>query len=290
MTRVLSGGFLAILALSGCFASTEEPLSGLEDGPEAVYIEGVIVDSELVPVEGASVVLDGFEPQMTSAAGSFRIGPVGPGTYELIVEKAGYGPVSWKVTVGSDPEDPVVVQLVPVASDVPYFEIEPHASVIGCAVATPTGRLTCGLVAQTTGATPVPDSSVFGFSIPKDGLAMLLVETAWQPGTAFAQQLSVNVLDQEGDQSNCLTTACYAEEVGDSPIRIEFRPGVRWHEADPYQAFPGESGHGFNLYLMPPFGTPENPVLVFADQRADTFLTFFYNREASSGFSALPDA
>ncbi len=93
-----------------------------------------------------------------------------------------------------------------------------------------------------------------------------------------------------GDQSNCVTTACYSEQVGNSPVRIEFRPGLRWHDADPYEPFPGDAGHAFNLYLMPPFGTAETPLLLYLDQRTDTFLTFFYNREGSPGFTALPDA
>jgi hypothetical protein len=77
--------------------------------------------------------------------------------------------------------------------------------------------------------------------------------------------------------------------VGSSPIRFRLTPGERWGP-DPYVAFPSDAGHGFNAYLMPPFGTPTDPVLVYLDQRTDNFLTFFYNRPAPDGFSALPDA
>ena len=289
-SRRVAVGLVLALLVAGCAAPTTDQDATLDDDLEqGVFLEGIVVDPELLPVGGAQVS-SGDLTASTDDRGEFRLGPMEPGSHGVLAEKSGYTSASMEVLVGSEAPSRIVLQLIPVAQDVPYFEIEAHPSIIGCAVATPTGRVTCGLLAQLSGTNPVADSSVFPFTIPKPNLAMLLVETMWQPGTAFAQQLSVNVLDQAGDQSNCVTTACYAEQVGASPVRIAFVPGERWHDADPYQAFPGDEGHGFNVYLMPPFGTPDAPFLLYLDQRADTFLTFFYNREGSPDFTALPDS
>jgi hypothetical protein len=274
--------------VAGCVTAGEPELAD-EESPDDVWIPGIVIDPELVPIAGVFVSADGLQGATTGDDGLFHLGPAAPGTYLLLAERAGYAPQAVSVTVGTDVVGRVVVRLVPVAADVPYFETVPYSSIIGCAVSTPTTRMTCGFIAQATGIEPVEDSSVLLFSIPNDGLAMLVIETTWQPATAFANVMSVNVLDQEGDQSNCITTACYAEQVGEPPIRLELVPGMKWQDTDFVAAFPGEQGHGFVVYLVPPFGTADYPFLFYLDQRADTYLSFFYNRPASGDFSALPD-
>lgn len=289
-SRVVLVAVVLATIMAGCAAPPADRNVSLgDDTVEGLFIRGIVIDPELVPIPDAHVASGDLVAQ-TDTLGEFRLGPIEPGDHVLVAEKGGYASASIEILVGTEAPPRIVLQLTPIAQDVPYFEIQSYPAIIGCAVATPTGRVTCGLVAQLSGANPIADSSVFPFTIPQSDLAMLLVETMWQPGTAFAQQLSVNVLDQAGDQSNCVTTACYAEQVGASPVRIAFIPGERWQDADPYHAFPGDEGHGFNVYLMPPFGTAETPFLLYLDQRADTFLTFFYNREGSPDFTALPDA
>lgn len=285
------GAALFLFVASGCAQAPEEgPASAFGDAGEAPMLHGVVIDVELIPVADALVSIQGDERQaVTDAEGRFALGPLVAGAYTLVAEKLGYAAATATVAFGEGSPPAVTLQLIPVASDVPYFETQLHVTTIGCAVATPTSRLTCGLINQVSGTNAAPDSSVFRFEIPNEGLAMLLGETAWVPGTAFARQLSVNVLDVEGDQTNCLTTKCYSEAVGASPIRYVHLPDQQWGP-DPYQPFPAEQGHAFNVYLMPPFGSAENPAMLFLEQRADNYLTFFYNRPGSDSFTALPDA
>jgi hypothetical protein len=183
------------------------------------------------------------------------------------------------------------MQLTPTATNVPYHQTQAFAATIGCAVSTPGGRMTCGLLKQLTGVQVAPDTSVFKFKILNEGLASLLMETAWRPATTFANTLSVNTLDVAGDQATCANgNKCYTENFGKSPVRITAIPGKRVIDVDPYAAFPGDVGHAFNVYLMPPFGTVDNPAMLYLGQRTDSYLTFFYNRVGPSDFTALADA
>lgn len=292
--RAAPVAWLLVAALAGCMGSGDEAGGpALTEGfAAATAIRGLVLDVELVPVEGVSVFLDGGSPAtVTGADGSFLLSPVAPGLQTVWAERAGYETVSREVRVDDGAVAQLDFELVPNAADVPYHETQVAAATIGCAVATPTGRLTCGLVNQISGTSFLPDSSVFQFAIPGPNLATLVVETAWDPGTAFANQLSVNILGVEGDQTNCVTTKCYAEAVGSSPVRFRLTPGVAFEQSGiTYETFWGNESEAFNAYLMPPFGSAANPAMVYADQRVESYLSFFFNRPATDAFTALGDA
>src|SRR5687768_2559607 len=92
-----------------------------EDTAEALFLDLLVVDSELVPVELALVSMTpGPLFANTTADGRARFGPLAEGDYAVTIEKAGYAPASAELTVAQSPPERMIITLVPVALDVPF--------------------------------------------------------------------------------------------------------------------------------------------------------------------------
>jgi len=78
------------IALRAAFASIVISLLGSRLGAQGV-IDGVVTDTSLVPIAGASVTVVGSRMgARTDAAGHFRMRELAPGRYVLIVQRLGY--------------------------------------------------------------------------------------------------------------------------------------------------------------------------------------------------------
>jgi hypothetical protein len=90
-TFALSGGFLVALA--------SQPLNAQSTRPRGA-IDGVVTDTSLVPLDGASARILGSPLEVhTGENGRFRILGLLPGQYLVAVRRVGYAPISTFVTV-----------------------------------------------------------------------------------------------------------------------------------------------------------------------------------------------
>lgn len=88
----VSATFLALMAalLAGCAtgpgapqATTKSNLASVQWNVETGAVAGTVVDSSMLPVSGALVVLDGTESTNTTIEGEFGFSFVEPGRHEL---------------------------------------------------------------------------------------------------------------------------------------------------------------------------------------------------------------
>ncbi|HLE46756.1 MAG TPA: carboxypeptidase-like regulatory domain-containing protein, partial [Candidatus Thermoplasmatota archaeon] len=81
-----------ILVFAGCLGGSSQSPAAFQDSKGgALYVEGLVVDQEIVPIASAVIVVKDRDGYMeTDATGRFKIGPVDPGEYLVTAEKAGY--------------------------------------------------------------------------------------------------------------------------------------------------------------------------------------------------------
>ncbi|MBI2077993.1 MAG: carboxypeptidase regulatory-like domain-containing protein [Euryarchaeota archaeon] len=293
-----------LLLFGGCFGQSSAGPAGVEDtGGGALYIEGLVVDQEIVPVAAAVVVVkdrDGF--METDETGRFKVGPVEAGEHVVTVEKAGYATQTVTVRIDADPAPPLTITLTAVALDVPYQLTTNHVTFVICASRNPIGGVPCTKLADWAAGTNVsPDERfAYTFKVPNPGLKELLVEITWNP-----QSLGKDVeywIQTPPGQALTVATLKYFGMSGGPPLRGWVQANAKngnyqnVFDAEPnkitYEAVSGWSdGNG----TIPPVRDPTtgNTILrgttLFLNHRTESWLTYFYNREGSRAFSALPD-
>lgn len=267
------------------------------------HISGIVVDPELVPIVEAYVAVSpGDFVTTTNAAGAFKVGPLGEGTYSVLAEKRGYQSATMEVAVKEESPTKVTLTLEPMASDVPYHETLTRVMFLYCAVAIApptTIRAPCGglldIILQTATGQPHPntlDTWTYDFKIEKPGFASLVMEMVWPP-----QSTGQNALMQ-------LTKIARAQTSGGGVTISGTVYGG--HMAQPYH----DVIHAGRLYVSnrnntfypTPNATAEFQMLVsvyegntttghgvFIQWRPTVYLTLFYNRQASPDFTILPD-
>lgn len=138
------GLLLVTTILAGCAsggtdapASTnDDPLAPVEWNAETGAIAGKLIDSSLLPVPRAAVVLeDTAHATTTSDSGSFGFSFVHPGTYSLSASAAGFDRVTTQVRVNAGEVTEVQVETTSIAGNVSYHETMTASGRIGCSVA-----------------------------------------------------------------------------------------------------------------------------------------------------------
>ena len=145
--------------LAGCSSAPSAPSddgSGLQVTDTTGGIRGIVVDSSVVPVEGATVTVSGGASVTTGAGGLFNFTGLAPGDYFLSVSKLGYLPVQQSATVVAGVADPPVVKVLleRLAAAEPYVDFYKLD-----------GFYECGF-----GAPGITDSCDFGWRTAYDGV------------------------------------------------------------------------------------------------------------------------
>ncbi|HLE47248.1 MAG TPA: carboxypeptidase-like regulatory domain-containing protein, partial [Candidatus Thermoplasmatota archaeon] len=191
-------------------------------------VTGVVTDDELTPLPDAELLLRPADMTMRSAPdGSFAFSNVPPGRQTLLAVKLGHGAVSVDVEVRAGEETSGVTVVLP-----PLPTVQPRQVTIQF-----TGFITCsvghaGVLSEECGEglqTPVgtygknPRNNIdwkFNVSDVED-LENVFVELDWEPASAAAQQLGLNVA-----QGFTCTPSCEAEETYCSAFDVYGRPVV----------------------------------------------------------------
>jgi hypothetical protein len=318
--RVVGTWTLAVLLLAGCAtpsapqgsaavtsADPNAPRS-LADAPG--HVTGRVVDPELVPIEGADVVITpGDHAMPTSPLGTFEVGPLEPGEYTVHAEKKGYQSADVKTTVVQDKPSHVVLTLVPTASDVPYHESLNRVMYMQCAFAIyVTGVVGlvsgCGFLVDyglktATGQhyTNTIDNNTFPFKIQQPGFRSLVMEMTWPPqqfGTNGLMQLTEFAKASASTGGVGVAGTVYGGSMA-QPYHDLIHAGKSYRTTGgkPVIFYPNANETAsFEMLISGYYGNtsvPQGGSAVFYNYKPSVWLTFFYNREASYAFTILPD-
>jgi hypothetical protein len=325
----LSVGLVALVSVSvlaGCVGGgaelTDDTHAGhatgvvSDEGRELpAHIRGIVIDSELLPVPQADVVITpGDLVLQTDEAGMFLAGPLAAGAFVVTVQKPGYKTTDLSVNVVDDRESKVRISLEAVGSDVPYHETLTRVMFLYCSLAlnfgadgvgyAPLSAPCMGLVdigVQTvTGGTNTNtlDTWTFDFVIDKTGFKSLVMEMVWPP-----QQFAANGLMQltelaqaEANDAGGVTVA--GSRYGASmqqPFHDLIHAGYNYWNGgeDPETTFYPNANEtkSFQMIIAGYNGNTSIPAggsAVFLNFKPTVYLTFFYNRPALPEFSILP--
>jgi hypothetical protein len=224
-----STGLLTILvmtgaALAGCIgggdpASDVDPDRLGEDagvfGTGPGRLVGHVVDSEIVPLAGAIVQVDEFEPLTTDEDGRFEASGLEAGTHHVNVTALGYQPIARQVDVDAAEatQERFVLERLPTQE--PHIEVLPFSGASMCdyMAYVLTGRL----------ALPVCQAQDNQFPVEMgEGWRFVVVEQTWDATTAFGEWFRLFTAD-DGDCTDA--SPCYGLVYGDGYARVEGEPG-----------------------------------------------------------------
>lgn len=267
------------------------------------HITGVIIDTELLPIAGADIVVTpGDHIVLTDGNGSFVVGPLEPGTYAVSASKRGYAVKEQQVAVTNDDETRIRLTLDAVASDVPYHETFSEAMYLICAFVSPSTPLgginvpCAGLVDVLAGTTNSLDHWIFYFVIDKPGFKSLVMEMVWdsqQTGHDGLMQLSTEGRAAPNEAGGVTIAGSLYGGTQGPPFYMTLHAGQNyWLDGtDPESVFYPEANatETFKMLIAGGGGNTTVPGLgFFIEFRPTAYLTFFYNREATPDFTILP--
>lgn len=291
--------FFVTLVFAGCVGETPKSATGpnVSLDKDVTAIRGIVIDDELVPIEGATITDAGSDrTAMTDAQGVFILGPLEEGEHPLTASKIGYQSVSIDVRIFDEPVEGIRFILTAAASNVPYHETTNHVTFVNCASRNPIGGTPCtALPDYLLGGHAVSpsESFAFQFTVPSPNLVDLLVELVWTD-QAFADDMAFKMQTPPGQPATNLATTYYYMEGG-QPLRGWIQAGVEnqgeaMFDAEPnkvtYEGMTIWSGNNATIPGVP--GVASGTTFYF-NHRTDAWLTYFYNRAGSREFTALPD-
>lgn len=293
-TRNLAIALAVAFIAAGCLGGGSDVQGGSsDDGDAEHFVKGLIVDSSFLPVSGATVtVSEGDVSTVTGPAGNFTLGPLAPGTVELIVQIPGYETASRQVDVPYAGDD-LVLTLEPTSTDVPYHQTYTFVGYYDCMIAAkypPGGNPTwpcVGILDLAFGTNLSRDVWIFPFTIDDPGFQGLLAELTWTE-QATAEWMGVSIRNEGLDETGA-QTFFYNASLPD--LRSWVYAGETNPGGDaPFYPEPNETAE--YLFLTSSATEPGTAVdfQLWLSHRSTLYSTFFYHRLGSDQFTALPDA
>lgn len=287
---------LAGLILAGC-ASPAKP-AAQDDGsfddfdiPEGTLaLKGVVVNQAIVPLEGATVVLDDGASARTTDKGAFVFVDVEPGVHVLKVTKPGFRETTTTATVaGAD--DPIVrVLLEADPENLPWHQITAVKGFLQCGIGIPGGGSYSACQTPVGAVDILCDVSGDAVCLPyvNDHRGILTIDvTTGLPTYAQAEA----VWNPTSPNSDRLTWSSAARTPGE----LEFHNSTSFTGPSPL-LMPWDHGRladsdvgvtrGFVFQVFPESGGVGNLVL---QQRVELFVTVFYNYLPPEGWSLALD-
>jgi hypothetical protein len=219
------------VALAGCADNGPSP-----DDPSRLlgHIAGVVVDERIVPIEGATLSLQGVGVQSSTASdaqGEFRFEGLAPGTYVVQASHLLHSPTQATVEVrGSDAEPPATkLLLARLFEQQAYSEATKFEGYIQCGYSLqPVIETQCvddySRFVVAGGVAPQAKSAVdnrFYISAVGPGWQAIVLELAWEPtaqGTSGEMFLTTSYLNRTG-------TDWFANVDGPSPLLARLEVG-----------------------------------------------------------------
>jgi hypothetical protein len=205
--------FLLIAGCAGASGQSASMAPSSSQPTSQTAIDGKVINSELAPIVGALVAVDGLPPVLTDDKGAFHA-LVEPGAHKLIVQALGYTSVGRSVEAVFGQTVNVQFQLEALPIITPYTEVRIYDGYDICSWA---------LIAEVgnNGSLLLPcpigvAKNSFRLSFPAEWKYFVL-EMSWTTQDSF--WVSMNTAP------GCTTGApCPAVEIGPSPLRIEGAP------------------------------------------------------------------
>ena len=288
---------VCLLLLGGCAdpGVTTGRGESVED-PGAKFIEGIVVDTELIPIPDV-VVFDATSELVatTDLDGRFALGPVESGKHSLAAEKPGYTNGLLTVEVIDTTLQGVRIIIEPAAVTVPFYETVPYVTFVNCWVAFGS-NVPCTKLVDYVAGTNVSSNEKFAFTfkIPYENLADILIEMTWN-AQSLGRDMRFYIQTPPG-QPLTAATQKYFRMIGSSPLRgwvvaNVVNPGYGPNGTVLFDATPGKILYEASTVSSNTNSTlPGNSVAVFFNMRCETWMTYFYNRPGSREFTAVPDA
>lgn len=227
--RTLLAASLLMMSLAGCAeeAPTEEGGGEFDDldlqaGEDTGLIRGVVVDAAVVPVQGATVTLDGpgGPTATTNAAGAFGFSDVEPGIHQLLVDRTGYVATQTSVDVKAGVEQPPVVKVLLEhdANELPYVQAFHFQGYIECSVTSPAYRVA---VCSLPGLSSVTDDEFLAVYEIQQDPRWVQAEMVWESTQALGDHMLLNVevsaaretTVKEGNGTSPLVVTGYREDI-----------------------------------------------------------------------------
>lgn len=288
--------FSLSVAAAGCTSSESQGPDGpggpgaLGDDSDSFLIDGLVIDTEILPIEGARVTLEplGLVTNSTSA-GVFRFGPISQGDYTIRVEKQGYAPATREMLIAQTAPERVAITLTPVASTVPYHVTHTYAAYIMCTL-NALVFAPCVPVNVLTGQNVTEDRAEFNFRVPSPGLVDLLHEMIWRP-QATGHDMAITIRDPSLAVVAGGVTVIYAANSGGPGLRTWVVTGIVNEDVGGTHVFEATEGKPYTAIIRASTGNSTTPgAAVFIDHRVENYFTFFYNRAGPRDFTVIPDA
>ncbi|HUR25391.1 MAG TPA: carboxypeptidase-like regulatory domain-containing protein [Candidatus Thermoplasmatota archaeon] len=289
---LLASFLLAALLLAGCASggSPNDEKAGelAEDAPEIEVtattggIRGVVVDSAIRPIKGATVeVLSAGKTFTTDETGLFVFSGLEAGPYFVKASHPLYDVQQQNVEVVAgvaDPE-PVKFLLTRVVTQDPYYVTLKYDGFIACSINT-AGALSeeCGEGVGVPGVGRVggQDNNFIQFDFqPEAGIQSIVFETVWEPTSEAGKELYVPVGTNWVCDPSCSWDGV-TEAQGSSPL---------YAFAGPETISDAEIGPGVNVTMFVWAGSFEDPAGAVVNQPFTYFATLFYHLPAPEGWS-----
>lgn len=292
LSPTAAGLLLLVAALAGCVG--ESGPAGLarpgEGAAPGLAIAGRVIDQELVPLADVTVTVAQTDLLTSTAAdGSFRLGPIEPGTHAVVAEKPGYQSATVEVQVTGEGAPPILLSLTAVATDVPFRQTEVHVTFVNCWISSPVGNVPCTKLVDYAASTNISSGEKFAFpfTIKNAGLNDLLVEHSWR-SQSTARDMTFFIKTPPNQPLTALVVK-YFQVWGGAPLRgwvkADVKNGPNWEvfNAEPNKVvYEGTLASHYTNSTVP-------SVAVYLNHRVESWFTFFYNREGPRDFTALPD-
>lgn len=270
---------MTTVAFAGCAEGTEPaPVDDETIADDQVratsttgVIRGVVVDSAIAPIVGATVSIKSLELEtQTLEDGSFAFSDLEPGVYFIDVSKLGYTSVQSSATVEAGVDKPPVVrvQLEEDLESLPFTTLEVFA-----------GYLQCGAGFGGVGAlNPCAlTESVNTFDIPAlPDLNTSQLEMFWKGTNAFGDGLGLGIYNPS------TTASDFVGVDGGSPLNLRV-------SGDRIEEHYGENMPSYLARVFPGAGSDAGTVTVVLEQRFEIFASHSYGFGFDEGWTFIGD-
>lgn len=300
---------LAVTTIAGCGDKPAATATADEGAAEPVLLAGIVVTEAIVPIAGASVVVQpGGLNATTDLGGVFRVGPLEPGLYEVTATADGYAAttvpglvVEEGVATGGDAGEPALalrIVMPAIRDDVPYIQLQKFDGYLMCTVDTWVapyqiiGAPCFGVIDIVTGQQVSQDQWQFEFAIDAPGLAGILAEMFWdeQPAGRHMGMLLRNVAGAGSgvDAGGTNVDVQYASTRGPAPLPLRVLQGIENPGSDEGAAFqvPQNDTMSYKLLILgrADYGQPAD-VHLMLNNRPEVYVTEFYHAMGDESYS-----